>query len=592
MTLAPGTRVGVYEIRSLIGSGGMGEVYRAIDSRLRREVAIKLLPASVKGDPSRLARLLQEAQAAAALEHPNICRIYDVGPDYLVMEHLEGVPLSGPLPPPRVVEYGLQILDALRAAHEKGVIHRDLKPSNILVTPRGVKLLDFGLATAPHLSASFLADEQTQIRNLTEPGLLMGTPGYMAPELWKGSKADVRTDIYAFGAVLFEMLTGKSSNSSRAHPRTRLVAVAEKCIDDDPARRYQSASEVATAIAATIRPSRVRRAAAVAAALVVLAVGLFVWQRLQTAEPPLTDRDILVVADFSNHTGDSVFDIALRQALAFQLQESPFLKAMDDGQVREALIRSKRAPDTEMSPDMARDICVREGHKATLEGSIASVGATYLIALQAVSCATGETIAREQAGADSKEAVVRALATATTSMRAKLGESLSGIAAEERAYRHRVTTSSLEALQAFYLGDAEWARSASSQAVLPFYERATQLDPSFAIAWTIVGLRYQSLGDLTRYKEAITKAYGLIDNVSERERLFIESEHYSMLGDAEKTLSLREILARTYPRDPMLHYNLSISYGSRGEWDKSLAEAEATIRTGPKMVQGYAMATR
>src|ERR1700687_295270 len=199
MPLQPGDKLGPYEILAPIGKGGMGEVYRAHDPRLKRDVAIKVSAAQFSE------RFEREAQAIAALNHPNICQLYDVGPNYLVMEYIEGTPLKGPLPVDQALKYAAQICDALDAAHKKGITHRDLKPANILVTKAGVKLLDFGLAC---MKAS--PDE-----TMTIVAGVMGTPAYMSPEQWEGKPGDARSDIYAFGCVLHEMLTGKRATTER-----------------------------------------------------------------------------------------------------------------------------------------------------------------------------------------------------------------------------------------------------------------------------------------------------------------------------------------------------------------------------------------
>ena len=217
MPLSAGDKLGPYQIRSLIGAGGMGEVYRAHDPRLGRDVAIKV---SAQQFSDRFER---EARAIAALNHPHICQVYDTGPNYLVMEFIEGAPLAGPLPLDLALRYAVQIADALSVAHAKGITHRDLKPANILVTAAGRKLLDFGLAS---LSGRSAADE-TAVMGLTNAGTVLGTPAYMSPEQAEGKPVDARSDIFSFGLVLYEMLTGRraftgdSAAAARAKPVMR-----------------------------------------------------------------------------------------------------------------------------------------------------------------------------------------------------------------------------------------------------------------------------------------------------------------------------------------------------------------------------------
>jgi tetratricopeptide (TPR) repeat protein/predicted Ser/Thr protein kinase len=585
--IAPGTRFGSYEIVSLLGSGGMGEVYRARDPRLGRDVAIKVIRGEVSRDPERLERLHREARAVAALNHPHICAVHDVGPDYLVMEYVEGAPLHLPLTPEKAVEYGLQILDALGAAHAKGIIHRDLKPANLLVTPRGIKLLDFGVAAVSGTPCGGITDEIT--RASAAHYTVAGTPGYMAPEQMHGI-ADARTDIYAFGCVLNQMLTGRRPTLQRAPIVHRgLERVVTKCLAENPAERFQTAPEVAAALRAATRPSTARWLIA-AAAVVTLGFGGFMLWKSQTSAAILTEQDVIVVSDFDNATGQSLFDGALKQALAFELAQSPFLRPMDDVQIRMALAAAGRPSGEKLTAALAREVCVREGAKATLEGSIASVGSRYIVGLQATNCRTGETLAREQSYADRTEDLVDALATSTTAMRQKLGETLPAVAGDDRGYKQRVTTTSLEALQAFNLGDTEWFNTGNRAASIPFYERATQLDPQFAMAWAVLGLQHWGIGEDDKGKQYIAKARTLTSGVSERERLFIEALDADARGDEDRFIALHEVLVRTYPNDPIFHNNLGGRYARRGEWDKALAEAEASIRLAPKRAGGYQVA--
>jgi tetratricopeptide (TPR) repeat protein len=573
-----GKQIGPYEILAHIGSGGMGDVYEARDTRLSRTVAIKFSKAQFTE------RFDREARAVAALNHPYICQLYDVGPNYLVFEYIDGSPAKGPIPAADAVQVAMQIAEALKEAHSHGIIHRDLKPANILLTARGVKVLDFGLAKQ---TREVEETDETRTMDLTRPGAVIGTPAYMAPEQWEGKAADARSDIYSFGCVLYELLAGERPGRDRKPLRdARLEAIVRRCLADDPGSRFQSAAELKTAIArATTHRAHKTYAAAAVLAIVAGGATLF-WQRAHAA-PKLTDRDILVLADFDNKTGDSVFDTALKQALAFQLAQSTFLKAMDDTEIGQALKLSGRPPDARLTGEIARDICIREGQKATLEGSIAVLGSRYLIGLQAVNCQTGETFAREQTEANGKDRVVEALARVTNSMRAKLGESLSTLQGESRAFQNPVTTSSLEALQAFYMGDAEWSKSGSSPAAIPMYRRGTELDPNFAFAFAVLGYVYRVTGDLANSKTAMEKAFALRSHSSERERLFIEQFYYKLQGDSKKDREIGELLTRQFPRDPVFHSNQAILELDAGEPEKALADAEGAIRNGPKIMAGY-----
>ena len=239
MTLTPGTKLDGYEILGPLGAGGMGEVYRARDAILKREVAIKVLPAYFSQDSDRLRRFEQEAQAAAALNHPNILAVHRLGAfegsPYLVSELLDGATLGqllarGPLPVRKAIDYGVQIASGLAAAHEKGIVHRDLKPENIFVTKDGrVKILDFGLAKLTRLKAADGEDRTLSHQEGTDPGQVLGTVGYMSPEQVRGKTADHRTDLFAFGAILYEMLSG-----SRAFHRDSAAETISAILREDP----------------------------------------------------------------------------------------------------------------------------------------------------------------------------------------------------------------------------------------------------------------------------------------------------------------------------------------------------------------------
>jgi eukaryotic-like serine/threonine-protein kinase len=583
MPLSPGDKLGPYQILEPIGAGGMGEVYKARDTRLDRIVAIKVAKEQFTE------RFEREARLVAALNHHNICQLYDVGPNYVVFEYIDGAPLKGPMPLADALRIATQIVEALEEAHGHSIVHRDLKPANVLLTTRGVKVLDFGLAKQSAVGAG--PDDETHM-DLTRAGEVMGTPAYMAPEQLQGKPADARSDIYAFGCVLYELLTGASPGRERAPLKpAALEAIVRKCLADDPGKRFQSVAELKTALAKAAKgggPLKYAKYAIAAAVPILIAAGaVLFWQQRAHAKPKLTDQDVLVVADFDNKTGDKVFDSALKQALAFQLQQSPFLKAMDDAEVRQTMKLSGRSPDGRVTGEIARDICIREGQKATLEGSIAALGSRYLISLEAVNCQTGETFAREQAEAANKEHVIDALGRATGSMRAKLGESLSTIQGENRAYQNAVTTSSLEALQAFYMGDEEWTKTARPQTAIPLYRRATELDPNFGLAFALLGVMHFDMGDKVGWKEAIDRAYALKDGVSERERLFIEQEYYRLQGDNKKIREVEELLVRRYPRDAYFHGNLASLYFGAGEPEKALPEAQAMLRNGPRIIGSY-----
>ncbi len=620
-----GRTVGHYRVIEQLGGGGMGVVYKAEDLELGRLVALKFLPEHMSEDVVALERFRREARAASSLNHPNICTIYEIGRDggrsFIAMEYLGGATLKSrienkPLPVDLLVALAIEITDALEAAHAAGIIHRDIKPANIFVTSREhVKILDFGLAKSNARADDISGPARKQEEPLTTTGNLLGTVSHMSPEQIRGEPLDGRTDVFSFGVVLYEMATGvlpfpgehpgavfaQVLNAAPAPPRSlnpRLPEGVEriilKCLEKDREQRYQHASAIRADLERPLSPGgrapsklKTRRwtpvASAIALAAVIAAGGYFYLRR----PPKLTEKDTIVLADFRNTTGDPVFDGTLRQGLAMQLQQSPFLLLVSDQAIRKTLALMGQPGDARLTPAVARDVCERTNAAAVVEGSLDLLGSRYVLGMTAKNCRTGDVVYEEQVQAERKDDVLNRLSDMANRFRVKAGESLASIQRYSTPLAE-ASTSSTEALKAYSTGIA-MISTKGSRTALEFFKRAVEIDPKMAMAYAYLSRTYSDIGEPALSQEYAKKAWDLRERVSAQERYFIDHAYQrSALGNLEKARQTCELWAQSYPRDvlPFTFLAGELSAGV-GKFQRAEEWGRKSIEVNPDNAYGW-----
>jgi serine/threonine protein kinase/tetratricopeptide (TPR) repeat protein len=638
-----GKKVSHYRVLEVIGGGGMGMVYKAEDLKLGRRVALKFLPEELAEDPVSLLRFEREAQTASSLNHANICTIFEIeeyeGKPFIVMELLDGQTLRdrllalGPerLPQDDLVDIAVQICDGLEAAHTHGIIHRDIKPANIFLTKSGlVKILDFGLAKLIEIEesvehgpkrTSFSADSTTESRsaeariNLTRTGMHTGTASYMSPEQSRREKLDTRTDLFSFGAVLYEMATGQRAfagddattvreavlhqfpvpvRSLNLRISQRLEVVITKGIQKDRKDRYQSAADmradlerVSGVAQSRFRPGR--KSLALATLLLIACAGGSYWHYRNREK--LSANDTIVLADVTNQTSDPVLDDAINFALRIELAQTPFLRVLDEEKVRGYMKELNQPIDGRITPDIARQVCGKTSSKAMVTSTIADTGNGYRIMMKAIDCANGKTVAQSARNVTYRKNLVHELGVAGSELRGDLGEPAASVKKYNQPLEE-VTSSSLEAIQHLAQGFRQQLSKAHSPALaislLSFYKRAVDLDPSFALAWASLGNIYQTQEQFNPRlaMEAEGKAYELRNRLIPQLRYLIVTLYLSIGGDLEKAYPVYEEWVQNFPLDGVAHHNFGNALVWLGQFDRAADEYREALRLSPTMT-GY-----
>jgi eukaryotic-like serine/threonine-protein kinase len=637
-----GKFVSHFRVLEILGAGGMGTVYKAEDTKLGRRVALKVLPEEMADDPAALRRFEREARTTSSLNHHNICTIFAVEEfqrqPVIVMELLEGETLRDrlarvtkePVSLDELLDIALQTCDGLAAAHSRGIIHRDIKPANLFLLTSGqtaarwVKILDFGLAKL------MLAEPSNDVQGLNatagdvklnEPppaesdisrfraGGAAGTASYMSPEQIRREVLDVRTDLFSFGLVLYEMATGQRAFAGDDPAKVReallheepvpvrqlnpsipaaLEAVIGTALEKDRGQRYQSATALKNDLERIVRNAnpvrkRVRRAIAAATLLALVAVGIWrydVYRHRITLSP----TDTIVLADADNKTGDPVFDDALNIALRYEMQQTPYLNILGIDKAYATLAELKLPSTTKIAPDVARQICGKTNSKMVISQSIADAGNGYHLEMRALDCSSGTTLGKEQTDIPSRNEVIHELGVTSVHLRAKLGEPADSLSRFNQPLE-KALSSSLEALQASAEG-TKLLLAGDDAGAVKLYQRAVELDPNLAPAYEGMGAAYHvlknGLSEASLSEASYARAYQLRDRLTEKDRLNTEINYYgNVIGDWGKEYSSLLRFLQLFPRDVFAHNKLTIASRRLGQPDRAADEAAETARLQP-----------
>jgi len=612
-----GTIAGRFVIGARLGKGGMGEVYRAEDSKLKRIVALKRLAPHLRADPLYRRRFQEEAQHVSRFSDPHIASVYDVledrGEIFLVMEYVEGQTLRDRLRSrvtlDEFLDIAIQCAQALIAAHERGIVHCDIKPENIMLTNSGqVKILDFGIGK--HLPRS------DQSSTIDRSGSLAGTPAYMAPEVLLEKCPDGRADIFSLGIVFYEALTGhhpfladtfvgtidRIRHETPAPMRIfnskvpeQLEAVVGKAVAKDPSQRYPNARDLLqdlrlvqsnlTAAKLQILPhlqarKSSRLAVAAIVSLLVLA-GIFAVYRKAHSEPILHERGWVLISDFGTRGDDPFPDMGVREGLTIALQQSRYVNVFPRTRAYDVLQRMKKGDVARIDENLGREICQRENLQVLLSGSIEHIGQVFQITVQAIEPTNGNMLFAERERFDRKEQFFEKADDLAKKVRKDLGESLAKIEDTSRSLA-KVTTSSLEALQLYSQAKDAKDHGRWEEALTPL-QGALRLDPNFAMAHVELGNYYAAIvGKNEKAVAEFQRAYDLRQGVTDRERLWIEANYFSLQERYEDAVQSLAVLVSLYPDDLDSHLTLANAYDNVARPDKTIAELREVLRLNPQ----------
>jgi tetratricopeptide (TPR) repeat protein/predicted Ser/Thr protein kinase len=619
-----------YEILSILGKGGMGEVYLAHDASLNRKVAIKFLPETVQKDALAKARFLREAKAAAALDHPFICKIYEAGEidgtAYIVMEYVEGQTFKDkiaesqePMPPAQVIKAALEIAEALEVAHDNGIVHRDLKPANLMCTKQGhVKVMDFGLAkqilpeAAPGRASQSLIETLTQNQaSITSPGAVVGTLAYMSPEQAKGERVDARSDIFSLGVILDEMATGKrpfdrgtpletltavlrdEPPTVTVRPRTLippLNRILRKAMAKDPAKRYQNVSELEDdlrRLQEEVAPkswlgfkSRWTMFGVITAGAAALAVAAFLFLKPGPSVPPASLEPVpVLVADIDNRTGDPVFDGALEHTFGISLEGASTIMVFDRQEAAELAARLDPGSGNRLDIKRAELVCRSKGIKVLISGSIEPNGAGYVIKAKAIDPVTSAALAGPESQSVRSKAEVLKAADLVAS---KLRSELSGVshASSKTLDQETFTTSSVEAMHAYAKGQD--LMYTDREEAIRWFLKAVDFDPNLGRAYAGLASVYHNLQKYDEAEKYYRMAQARLDLMSEREKHRTQGGYYLLTRNYPKAIEEFTALVEKYPADTSGFTNLAFAYSISGNMAKAAEMGRKAVNLNPR----------